>query len=240
MFRPIYPPRTRAREYCDLAVNIYDSCPHGCEYCYARAMAKRFGKPWGNVVSPRHGIVEAVRKQLTGMRGQGQKIMLCFTCDPYPIGVDSSVTREVIQAIKESGNHVQILTKGNGDAQRDLDLLDSNDSFGVTLSGDYDEIYEKGAAYEGQRVINITAAHVRGVPTWVSCEPVINPRAIEDFIVDLDFVGLWRIGKMNHRKSNIDWRQFGIDIEALCKRLGRNYYIKEDLRKAMGENSNGN
>ena len=38
MFHPIYEPRTRAREYCDLAVNIYDSCPHGCTYCYARAM----------------------------------------------------------------------------------------------------------------------------------------------------------------------------------------------------------
>ena len=42
MFRPIYAPRTRAREYCDLAVNIYTGCSHGCTYCYARAMAKRF------------------------------------------------------------------------------------------------------------------------------------------------------------------------------------------------------
>lgn len=44
---------------------------------------------------------------------------------------------------------------------------------------------------------------------------------------------MWRIGKLNHRKSETDWRQFDIDIEALCKRLGRNYYIKEDLRAAM-------
>lgn len=235
MFRPIYPPRTRAREYCDLAVNIYDSCPHGCEYCYARAMAKRFGKPWGNVVSPRPGIVEAVRRQLTGMRGQGQKIMLCFTCDPYPIGFDSTATREVIRAIKESGNHVQILTKGNQTAQRDFDLLDGNDSFGVTLAGDYDEIYEKQAAYEGQRIENVYAAYRKGIQTWVSCEPVITVSAIKDYIRDMHYVGMWRIGKLNHRKSETDWRQFGIDIEALCKRLGRNYYIKEDLRAAMNK-----
>ena len=31
-----------------------------------------------------------------------------------------------------------------------------------------------------------------------------------------------------------DWRIFGHEVEALCKRLRRNYYIKEDLRKAMG------
>lgn len=235
MFRPIYPPRTRAREYCDLAVNIYDSCPHGCEYCYARTMAKRFGKAWGNVVSPRPGIVEAVRRQLTGMRGQGQKIMLCFTCDPYPLDCDSWATRKVIQAIKESGNHVQILTKGDiRDARRDFPLLDANDSFGVTLTGASPE-QEPGAVSHGARIRLLRDAAAAGIPTWVSCEPVIDTRAIEDFIVDLDFVGMWRIGKLNHRKSETDWRQFGIDMEALCKRLGRNYYIKEDLRAAMNK-----
>jgi hypothetical protein len=44
---------------------------------------------------------------------------------------------------------------------------------------------------------------------------------------------MWRIGKMNHRKSDIDWYEFGHNVEALCKRLGRNYQIKEDLRRAM-------
>ena len=42
-------------------------------------------------------------------------------------------TREIIKAIKESGNNVQILTKGNG--IRDFDLLDNNDWYGVTLDG---------------------------------------------------------------------------------------------------------
>ena len=234
MFRPIYPPRTRAREYCDLAVNIYDSCPHGCTYCYARAMAKRFGKPWGNVVSPRPGIVEAVRRQLTGMRGQGQKIMLCFTCDPYPIGCDTTSTREVIRAIKESGNHVQILTKGNEEAQRDFDLLDSNDSFGVTWSGaEFVGNEEPGATSHKQRHLNLYMAKSSGIGTWVSCELVFDPAAVYAAIETLDCVDMFRIGKMNHQKSNIDWRKFGFNVEALCKRLGRNYYIKEDLRKSM-------
>jgi DNA repair photolyase len=234
MFRPIYPPRTRAKEYCDLAVNIYDSCPHGCEYCYARAMAKRFGKPWGNVVSPRPGIVEAVRRQLTGMRGQGQKIMLCFTCDPYPIGFDSTATREVIRAIKASGNHVQILTKGDETVRRDFDLLDGNDSFGVTFSGlMLNKTEEPHAACFFVRFDNLLQAKKNGLSTWVSCEPVIYPGPILDAIRNYDFVDMWRIGKMNHRKSNIDWPAFGRTVEALCKRLGRTYYIKEDLRKEM-------
>lgn len=233
MFRPIYPPRTRSRECCDLAVNIYDSCPHGCEYCYARAIAKRFGKPWGNVVSPRPGIVEAVRRQLTGMHGQGQKIMLCFTCDPYPMGCDSTATREVIRTIKESGNHVQILTKGGMDAMRDFDLLDANDSFGVTWSGG--EVCEPNAAIHATRFVNLKAAKERGIGTWISCEPVIVPSGVFGAIKYFDFVDMFRIGKLNHKKSSIDWAKFGNKAEALCNRLGRNYYIKEDLRAAMNK-----
>ncbi len=235
MFRPIYEPRTRAREYCDLAVNIYDSCPHGCTYCYARAMAKRFGKPWGDTVNPRPGIVEAVRQQLAGMRGQGKKIMLCFTCDPYPIGFDTTATREVIGVIKESGNHVQILTKGDETAQRDFDLLDSNDSFGITYSGDFEGKEEPGAARMFDRFQNITAAYQRHIPTWVSCEPVLDPQAIFRLIRMGQSIDLFRIGKMNHRRASIHWGTFGRTVEALCLENNRKYYIKEDLRQEMGE-----
>lgn len=235
MFRPIYTPRTRAREYCDLAVNIYDSCPHGCIYCYARDMAKRFGKPWGDTVNARPDIAEAVRVQLAGPKyyGMGLKIMLCFTCDPYPVGCDTTATRDVIRAIKESGNHVQILTKGDATAQRDLDLLDSNDSFGVTLTGGYDLRWEPDASSDRCRIGNLFAAYNAGIPTWVSCEPVVSPSDVITYIKGMDFVDLWRIGKLNYRKTNIDWKRFGHDVEALCKLLGRNYYIKEDLRKEM-------
>ena len=134
--RPIYKPKGRAGEYGDYAINIYTGCTHGCTYCYARDMAKRFGTVdgWENV-KPREGIVEAVKEQLTGMKGQGKLIHLCFTCDPYPADVDTTPTRQIIRAIKESGNHVQILTKSGARAIRDFDLLDENDWFGVTITG---------------------------------------------------------------------------------------------------------
>jgi DNA repair photolyase len=196
-------------------------------------MAKRFGKPWGDTVKARPGIVEAVQNQLVRMQGQGKKIMLCFTCDPYPVSAtsaDSMATREVIRAIKASGNHIQILTKG-ADAYRDFALLDENDSFGVTLTGDGGG--EPGAASHGQRVKLLYYAAEAGIHTWASCEPVLYPPYIFKAIEQFDFVNLWRIGKLNHRKSDIDWRQFGHDVEALCKSLGRNYYIKEDLRAEM-------
>ena len=236
MFQPIYQPRGRAQEYCDMAITIYDSCPHGCTYCYARSMAARFGKPWGNTTNARPGIVEATQKQLSASKwqGAGKKIMLCFMCDPYPIGFDTMATRDVIRAIKESGNHVQILTKGDETAQRDFDLLDGNDSFGVTWSGaEFVGNAEPGAASHEQRHFNLFMAKNSGIGTWVSCEPVFDTASVYAAIKTLNCVDMFRIGKLNHRKSNIDWQKFGLEAEILCKNHGRNYYIKEDLRKEM-------
>lgn len=239
MFRPIYPPRTRAREYGDLAVTIYMGCPHGCTYCYAPAVLRKKPTAFHAQALPRPGIVEAVQKQLASSSWQGKKIMLCFMCDPYPIGCDTSATREVIRAIKESGNHVQILTKGDEAAQRDFDLLDSNDSFGVTWSGaDFVGHAEPNAAHHKTRHQNIVIAkEVYGLHTWLSCEPVLDPVSVYAAIQTFDCVDMFRIGKLNHRKSEIDWAAFGHKAEALCLEYGRNYYIKEDLRKAMEVNN---
>lgn len=233
---PIYTPSGPALEYAPHGLNIYDSCPHGCTYCYAAAMAKRFGTPWNGNAAVRQGLLYALDKQLSRpeWQGAGRLIHLCFTCDPYPVGRSSAATRSVIKAIKDSGNHVQILTKGNEEAQRDFDLLDSNDSFGVTWSGaEFIGNAEPGAASHKQRHTNLFMAKNSGIGTWVSCEPVLDPASIYAAIETLDCVDMFRIGKLNHKKSGIDWARFGRKAEALCQQHGRIYYIKEDLRKAM-------
>ena len=42
-----------------------------------------------------------------------------------------------------------------------------------------------------------------------------------------------KIGKLNYHPIDIDWKQFGQDVEQLCQRLGLDYYIKDSLRKEM-------
>jgi DNA repair photolyase len=231
MFRPIYEPRNRAREYCDLAVNIYTGCPHGCLYCYAPKVLRKSREEFAKV-SPRKDIVEAVEWQLKRDKITGRKIMLCFTCDPYPIGIGNSETRDVIRAIKESGNHVQILTKGSPDAVEDFDLLDENDSFGVSITG-APKYVEPRASDSVDLLEMLFIAHHHGIKTWVSCEPVFDPAAIYRLIKTVYYIDMFRIGKLNYMPSNIDWGKFGRECERLCKEYGRNYYIKEDLRKEM-------
>jgi DNA repair photolyase len=244
MFRPIYEPRTRAKEYCDLAINIYKGCNHGCEYCYARKMAERYTSKdcicSFNEPKLRQGIVEATKNQLSGGKYKGKKILLCFMCDPYPADIDTMPTREIITAIKNAGANFAVLTKGGMRAVRDFDLYEEGDSFGTTLTFRYpfDSLkWEPKAALPEERFEAIKKANIiYNIKTWISLEPVINPIDTLDMVNMLhSYVDLWKVGRWNYdvRANLIDWKGFGEDIETIFKRYDCNYYIKDDLRKEM-------
>lgn len=223
--KPIYEPRGKAKEYGDYALNIYTGCPHRCYYCFAPNVLRRDREEFHSHVEPRQGIVEETRKQLEREKITGKTIHLCFTCDPYPTGYDTTATREIIQLLKEHGNHVQILTKGDG--SRDLDLLDENDWYGVTIDG---------SERIGERMFRLSAlneAHKEGVKTWISYEPVIDADCVLDFIGRYSYVDKVKIGKLNYHTSDIDWKKFGHDATELCKHLGLEYYIKYSLWAEM-------
>lgn len=237
---PIYEPKARAREYGDLAINIYTGCNHGCTYCYARGMKERF-TPKGercafDCPEPRGDIVESVKRQLAREQITGKLIHLCFLCDPYPADIDTTPTREIIRLIKASGNNVQILTKGGYRAVRDFDLLDSGDWFGVTISCgglSYGEHAEPNSAHSKERLETLKIAKSMKINTWVSCEPVLDENATYLLIQVCWYIDLFRIGKLNHYPSEINWAAFGAECVRLCTKYGRNYYIKDDLRAEM-------
>ena len=223
--KPIYTPKGKAKEYGDYAINIYTGCPHKCYYCFAPNVLRKDKEIFHTCVEPRKNIVEEVKKQIEREKITDKLIHLCFTCDPYPTGYDSTPTREIIKILKDSGNHVQILTKGNGN--RDFDLLDANDWYGITLDG----IKNKSVPI---RLDSLAEAHSKGIKTWVSFEPVTDDR---QFFIDLHcvskIVDKVKIGKLNYHQSDINWAEFGKNAEELCKSLGLDYYIKDSLRAEM-------
>ena len=235
---PIYEPKGAAKEYGDLALNIYTGCPHGCYYCFAPNALHKTKEAFSTNVQAREGIVEAVKKQLDKEKPTGKLIHLCFTCDPYPMGVDSAATRYIIRLLKETGNNVQILTKNGAGAQRDFDLLDENDWFGVTYAGYKSSQVvppkeEPNAGWTIDRFRALILAKNKGIKTWVSCEPVFNEDAIYRLIETGDYIDRFKIGKLNYHPSDITWGGFGRKCERLCKKYNRDYYIKDGLRKAM-------
>lgn len=231
--KPIYIPKGAAKEYGDYALNIYTGCPHRCYYCFAPSVLRRDREVFHNHVEPRDGIVDATRKQLEAENITGKLIHLCFTCDPYPKGFDTTATREIIKTLKEYGNHVQILTKNTGAAALDFGLLDEDDWFGVTLTGATKD-QEPNAADPQNRLFMLAVARNRGIKTWVSFEPVINADWVLSCIAAHgEIFDKVKIGKLNYHPSSIDWANFGRRAEALCKKRGIDYYIKDSLRREM-------
>ena len=243
--KPIYEPRGAAKEYGDLAINIYTGCPHRCYYCYSPRILHIDKNRFHTEVFPRKDIVDSTRRQLEREQITGKTIHLCFTCDPYPKGYDSSPTREIIKLLKDSGNHIQILTKNGEDAMRDFDLLDEKDWFGITYAGyeprswdeEYVPIEEPGSGTPFCRLKALKIAHDSGIKTWVSCEPVINPTSVLNLIEMADYVDLWKVGKLNYHKSSVNWKEFGekaiLALKAKKRQLNTQYYIKDSLRKEM-------
>jgi DNA repair photolyase len=226
--KPIYEPRGAAKEYGDLALNIYTGCPHRCYYCFAPGVLRRDREKFHSDVRPRENIIEETRRQLEREGITGKLNHLCFTCDPYPTGYDTTPTREIIKLLKEYGNHVQILTKGDG--SRDLDLLDENDWYGITIDGG-----KAPAQMHHDKMTGLELAHNKGIKTWISFEPVLDADNVLWVIQTIAPVvaDKVKIGKLNYHQSDIDWKRFGRDAEALCQMLGLDYYIKDSLRAEM-------
>jgi hypothetical protein len=134
---------------------------------------------------------------------------------------------------------ITILTKGGARSERDFDILERHAdlvTYATTLTFSDEaqrQVFEPGAAPMEERIAALAAAKHKGVKTWVSCEPVIDPAQTLSLIRQTaDIVDLFKIGKWNYdpRAREIDWHAFGRDVVELLESLGAHYYIKEDLR----------
>lgn len=237
MPKVIYEPRGRAKEYSPLAVNLYRGCPHGCRYCYAPAAQFTTHNSWKTDVRPRESILAALRKDAIAMAGDPRTVMLCFLCDPYqPVDDEFQITRQALQILAANKMHAQVLTKDGPRAERDFDILASNNFFfGTSLVWHNDDLrrrWEPAAAAVKDRIASIRKAKKKGIFTWVSLEPVVDPGEALAVIRQLhDVVDFWKIGKLNHMTPPrpVDWEAFYDDVTALLQGYGANYYVKNDL-----------
>lgn len=238
----IYEPKGAAKEYCDLALNIYNGCTNGCYYCYAPKVLHRQKEDFHHAAILRPVVTpEQVKKEIGSHHLEGRTIQLCFTCDPYPSGTDTAPTREIIDAIKIAGANVQILTKNGSDAIRDFDLLTPTDSFGVTITTADEEKskrWEPNAELPSGRIGSLFIAKGREIKTWVSFEPVVDGEETLTalrLIIRNKLADVVKIGKMNYfdTAAPIDWAFFGRCAEQMCKESGQPYCIKAGLRAEM-------
>ncbi|MDR1008033.1 MAG: radical SAM protein [Campylobacteraceae bacterium] len=227
MIDPIYETKGAAKEYAKYALNLYTGCPHKCPYCYVPQVLHITKEKFHSYIWERFGILVELKKQLDKGKFTEQLIHLCFTCDPYPLNGFHDTTTYAIQLIKDSGNYVQILTKAP--RTQDFPYFDENDWFGVTLTGENND----NAMIESDRIDALKEAWNKGINTWISFEPVLNPEKVLEYIEKLWWVDKMAVGKLNYKKSYIDWKAFTVDAQKLLKQRGKEYVIKDSLKKYL-------
>lgn len=239
----IYETKGRAREYNELAINLFTGCGHRCIYCYGADVTHQERSTWGNNPRPRVTIEDIEQSaQAWSKRGEDRPILLCFVTDPYqPIEAKTGLTRQTILMLHKYGLKVIILTKGGMWALRDFDILEpGRDVFATTLtviSEIYSQRWEPGAAPPLERINTLMEARRLGIETWVSLEPVIYPAQTLKLVeMSKDYVGHYKVGIMNYHPhgDEIDWYRYGWAIKAHMDKLGMRYYLKKDLRRFMG------
>ena len=238
----IYEPRGRAKEYSELAANLYSGCDHACSYCYA-PLATRKKRDTFCLSKPRDGVLKKFLNDAEELERQNEKrsILLSFTTDPYQsLDVKYQLTREAIKILHNHNLCVSILTKGGKRSERDFDLLSKNKNrseYGITLVFIDEEMRQKmepGAAPVVERIEALKKAHKLGIKTYVSLEPVWFPEDALKFIdMTHDFVDLFKVGKLNYnpQQFNVNWTVFRNDVIEKLREYGVDYYIKKDLEK---------
>lgn len=230
----IYEPKGPAREYSHLAINLYHGCRFACRYCYAPGMAFKKLAEWSANPQPKKDILKRIGADAKKMAGDPRSILLCFTSDPYQSPEAAILTRKALLILEMYNLKATILTKAGMGAVQDFDILERNGwDFGTTLSTGNEKIqlsWEPYAANVLSRAMAIKLAHERSIKTWVSVEPVYDvPSALKMIQWMDEWVDFWKIGKMNHRTLDIDWKKFHGDVVALLDSLGAKYYIKKEL-----------
>ena len=202
-------------EYVRWAVNWRRGCAHGCRYCYAAAMAHRFGSGpdrWINSKPVVPDPAAALRSQLARKRKPVDGMILVSSShDPFVPGIGREGAG-VIEVLGEFGLWPQtlLLTKSPCAALQALgDMGASPDGlwFGTSLTGWSFSLaarYEPRAERPGERLDALRAAARRGYRVWVSLEPPlpgVRLTALAGLVSSLEPKPWLVLGKMNARSS---------------------------------------
>lgn len=235
----IYQPKGKAREYAELALNIYNGCTHACKYCFndKNPWKKEFFKN----ANPKDDILKKIVKSIKKLNTTENcpEVLISFVGDPYqPVELELELTRTAIGILKDFEIPYTILTKGGLRAMRDFNILKaSKASFGSTIvfykESKMSREWEPYAPTYYDRVEAIKKATSMGIPTWVSMEPVIDPEQAIKIFKDLHpIVDHWKVGKINYFpeiEKQHDWISFRERIIDLLESKNSSYYIKKSL-----------
>jgi hypothetical protein len=156
------------------------------------------------------------------------------TIKPYERNprVNDNAVEAVARSIQEFGFRQPIVVDAEGV------IVCGHTRFKAALQLGLDQLaWEPRAGDVGGRINALDKARARGLRTWLSVEPVIEPDQALGVIRALrGRVDTMKIGKLNHdreREALVDWRAFGRRAAALCDEAGQFCYLKRDLTREI-------
>ena len=235
----LYKPAGRAAEYSPWALNLYDSCDHGCSFCFVNGMPGFQGRNTVNSKPvPRPGVLGALETYLLKRGAPKEQILLCFTCDCFcKAETEYQITKRALALLNHYHAKVAILTKGG---LRALSALDEIRAFGdrikvgatlTFMDQERSAAVEPGAASPADRLKMLEAFHALGIKTWVSIEPVLDPeQSLACIRASLAVTDHFKIGKLNHVANTMDWAKFLRNAVDVLRQADKPFYVKHDLR----------
>ena len=239
-FEIIYETKGKAKEYAPLGVELYTGCSHGCAYCFVPKVLNVSPKEFHSKARPVKDALNKLKRdaKLLKKKKDDREILLCFHSDPYQPFYDEEINRQAIETLIENDLRFTILTKSGLLGTYHFDLLRDYEkvSFGTTLiftNQDDADKWEPTADKIDSRIEAIKMARNKEIKTWVSIEPVIDPKQALELIKKYHpIVDHWKIGKINYHpkiEAKVDWIRFREEVKNLLDSLGADYYLKKSL-----------
>ncbi len=195
------------KEWADYNVNCIKGCSNDCRYCYAKIMAKRFGrttdKSW-KILEINKKIVEGSFRKYNG------RVMFPSTHDILDTPESREACFTVIQKLLETGNDILITTKPKLNIIKDITRLFSKYSpqiqFRFTITSINDSLllfWEPNAPLFQERFYSLKYAFKKGYKTSVSIEPFLDnhPGKLVNTIYPFTTESIW-LGIMNYIPQN--------------------------------------
>lgn len=191
------------REWADYNVNCVRGCYNDCRYCYAKIMAKRFGREKENTwrsMKIREDVAKKSFKRLPG------RIMFPSTHDIFEFSPFKEVCFAVLKKLLESRNEVLITTKPRFSIikaiNHEFGSFMKQIQFRFTITSNDDallEFWEPNAPRFKERLVSLTYAFREGFKTSVSIEPFLDydPSELVETISSYTTESIW-IGRMNY------------------------------------------
>ncbi|MEM3555763.1 MAG: radical SAM protein [Candidatus Micrarchaeia archaeon] len=162
--------------YC---INPYVGCQHGCTYCYADSITRKFSKhseKWGEFVDVKLNAPEVLRKEIRKKK-KGSVFISSLTDAYQPVEKKYELTRKLLEILLENDFPVCIQTKSPL-VIRDLDLLKK---FGecevgftiITLDESLKNFFEPFSPSVKERIDALRELNENGVRTYLFAGPLL-------------------------------------------------------------------